>query len=314
VSAELLDLYRGMARIRAFDDRAVRCFEEGRVYGSVHPCTGQEAIPVGVGAALEPGDRVASTHRGHGHCLAVGADPARMMAELFGRADGYCKGKGGSMHVADIASGMLGANGVVAAGVPIAAGAALAAQLDGGDRVAVAFFSDGATGQGILYETLNLAALWELPLVLVCENNRFGVDMPVESALAVERFATVAEGHGVPAEVVDGNDPLAVRAAARRAVERARGGGGPSVLECLTQRIGVHSVNIADGRADGVREVARAADPLPRLRAQLLAAGVGAGELERIESEIAREIDAAVAFAEASPFPAAEDALEDVFA
>ena len=206
-----VELLRQMVLIRRFDELAMELRLADRIYGVVHPYVGQEAIAVGVCANLRPTDRIVSNHRGHGHCIAKGADIRRMMAELFGRRDGYCKGKGGSMHIADFDVGMLGANGIVGAGLPITAGAGLAAQLEGGDNVAVGFFGDGATGEGPFHESLNIASLWKLPIVWVCENNQYAVDTPVERGLAAHNVADLAAGYDMPGVIVDGNDVLAVR-------------------------------------------------------------------------------------------------------
>src|SRR5438067_4322561 len=205
-----VEMLRQMVLIRRFDELALELRLAGRIHGVVHPYIGQEAIAVGVCANLRPTDRITSTHRGHGHCIAKGADIRRMMAELFGRRDGYCKGKGGSMHIADFEVGMLGANGIVGAGLPIAAGAAVAAQLEGSDAVAVGFFGDGATGEGPFHESLNISALMKLPVVWVCENNQYAAETPVESGLAARNVADLAAGYGMPGELVDGHDVLAV--------------------------------------------------------------------------------------------------------
>src|SRR5947207_7481627 len=223
-NGQLVEMLRRMVLIRRFDELALELRLAGRIHGVVHPYIGQEAIAVGVCANLRPTDRITSTHRGHGHCIAKGADIRRMMAELFGRRDGYCKGKGGSMHIADFDVGMLGANGIVGAGLPIAAGAAVAAQLEGSDGVSVGFFGDGATGEGPFHESLNIAALLKLPVIWVCENNQYAADTPVEAGLSARHVADLAAGYDMPGYVVDGNDVLAVYAAASRAVARARAG------------------------------------------------------------------------------------------
>src|SRR5467141_2405448 len=239
---QLVQMLRTMILIREFDERAIQLRLAGKIYGAVHPYVGQEAVAVGVCAHLSVTDRVTSTHRGHGHCIAKGADVRRMMAELFGRVDGYCKGKGGSMHIADFAVGMLGANGIVGGGMPIACGAALAAQLEGRGAVTVCFFGDGATGEGEFHETLNIASLWKLPLLFVCENNRYGAGNAVESVRPVTDISLHAPAYGIPGVSVDGNDVLAVRAAAREAVERARRGDGPTLLHCKTFRMLFHAM------------------------------------------------------------------------
>src|SRR5213594_4621143 len=240
--ARLVQMLRTMILIREFDERAIQLRLAGKIYGTVHPYVGQEAVAVGVSAQLSVTDRVTSTHRGHGHCIAKGADIRRMMAELFGRADGYCKGKGGSMHIADFAVGMLGANGIVGGGLPIACGAALAAQLEDQGAVAACFFGDGATGEGEFHETLNIASLWKLPLLFVCENNRYGAGNAVESVRAQADITLHAPAYGMPGIAVDGNDVLAVRDTAAEAAERARRGDGPTLIHCKTFRSLFHAM------------------------------------------------------------------------
>src|SRR6185503_10790055 len=216
---QAIEMYRQMTMIRRFEELALKLRLEDRIHGVVHPYVGQEAIAVGVCANLRITDRIVSNHRGHGHCIATGADIKRMMAELFGRRTGYCKGKGGSMHIADFDVGMLGANGIVGAGLPITAGAGVAAQLEGSDAVAVGFFGDGATGEGPFHESLNIASLWKLPVVWVCENNQYAVETPVAAGLSATNVADLAAGYNMPGHVVDGNDVLAVYAATREAVQ-----------------------------------------------------------------------------------------------
>src|SRR5438876_3930801 len=235
-------MLRKMILIREFDQLAIELRKAKRIHGALHPYVGEEAVAVGVCSVLRTTDRITSTHRGHGHCIAKGADINRMMAELFGRVDGYCKGKGGSMHIADFAIGMLGANGIVGAGLPIACGAALAAQLEDAGGVAVCFFGDGATGEGEFHESLNIASLWKLPVVFVCENNQYGAGNAVESVRSVTDISLHAPAYGIPGVSVDGNDVLAVRDAARQAVERARRGDGPTLLHCKTFRSLFHAM------------------------------------------------------------------------
>ncbi|MGE3268912.1 MAG: thiamine pyrophosphate-dependent dehydrogenase E1 component subunit alpha, partial [Chloroflexota bacterium] len=271
------EMYRQMLLIRRFEELALKLRLEGQVHGVVHPYIGQEAIAVGVCANLRPTDRIVSNHRGHGHCIAKGADVDRMMAELFGRVDGYCKGKGGSMHIADFDVGMLGANGIVGAGLPITAGAGVAAQLEGSDAVAVGFFGDGATGEGPFHESLNIASLWKLPVIWVCENNQYAVETPVASSLATANVADLAAGYDMPGYVVDGNDVRAVYEAARTAVQRARAGEGPTLLECKTWRKHQHAlrdiVNPERRPADMVAHWA-SRDPLELFERYLLERGV----------------------------------------
>src|SRR5262249_41802477 len=243
-------MLRRMLTIRRFEERASADYLAGKIYGVVHCYIGEEAVAVGVCSALEREDRIISTHRGHGHCIAKGADLNRMMAELYGRYTGYCKGKGGSMHIADFGIGMLGANGIVAGGISIVTGAGLAAQLDGKGRVAVSFFGDGASSAGPFHESLNIAALWKLPALYVCENNSYGVNTPAAAAVSVKDVAERGMAYGVPSVVVDGNDVLAVYEVAQAAVRRARAREGPTLLECKTYRWRGHTEikGVPDGR------------------------------------------------------------------
>jgi TPP-dependent pyruvate/acetoin dehydrogenase alpha subunit len=312
------EMLRMMQTIRRFEERASSDFHAGRIHGVVHCYIGEEAVAVGVCAALTRADQIISTHRGHGHCIAKGADLNRMMAELYGRETGYCKGKGGSMHIADFGIGMLGANGIVAGGISIITGAALAAQLDGQGRVAVGFFGDGASNAGPFHESLNIAACWKLPVVYVCENNLWAVNTPAAASVSVADVAARAAGYGIPGVVVDGNDVLAVHDAALAAVARARAGDGPTLIECKTYRHRRHTER-PDQQDDRPREEVEAwlrLDPIDRLAARLREqqGQLGDDEWQAMDADIVRTIEAAVAFAEASPVPAPEAALEDVFA
>jgi len=318
--AELVEMLRKMIMIREFDLLAIELRKQRRIYGALHPYVGEEAVAVGACAALRPTDRITSTHRGHGHCIAKGADINRMMAELFGRVDGYCKGKGGSMHIADFAIGMLGANGIVAGGMPIACGAALAAQLEDRGGVAACFFGDGATGEGEFHETLNIASLWKLPLLFVCENNRYGAGNAVESVRPVTDISLHAPAYGMPGVSVDGNDVLAVRDAACEAVERARRGDGPTLIHCKTFRSLFHAMRDVPPpetrSADLLAEWrGRNRDPVTRLEDFLTGRDiVTTSEVQAIRDTVKRDLEAAVAFAEASPYPDPNDLLVDMFA
>jgi pyruvate dehydrogenase E1 component alpha subunit len=269
---------------------------------------------------LRRSDRITSTHRGHGHCIAKGADINRMMAELFGRVDGYCKGKGGSMHIADFAIGMLGANGIVGGGLPIACGAALAAQLEGAGGVTACFFGDGATGEGEFHESLNIASLWKLPLVFVCENNQYGADNAVESVRVVTDIAMHAPAYGLPGVTVDGNDVLAVREATGAAVERARRGDGPTLIHCRTFRWLFHAMrDVPPPEIRGAELLAawrgRDRDPITRFEDDLAGRGIlTAAGVQAMRDQVKRDLDAAVDFAEASPYPDPKDLLVDMFA
>jgi len=307
-----------MILIREFDELAIKLRSAGKIYGSVHPYVGQEAIAVGVCANLTPADRVTSTHRGHGHCIAKGADVKRMMAELFGRVDGYCKGKGGSMHIADFSIGMLGANGIVGGGLPIATGAALAAQLEGKGHVAVCFFGDGAVSEGEFHEALNVSSVWKLPIVFVCENNQYAANNAVGVQHPSVDLATHAAPYRMPGVTVDGNDVLAVHEATRVAVGRARAGEGPTLLECKTYRWYFHAMRHApppETRPGAEIAEWKARDPIARFKADLLARGlIDAARLTTLEQRVQTELNAAVAFAEASPFPDPKNLLDDMFA
>jgi TPP-dependent pyruvate/acetoin dehydrogenase alpha subunit len=316
--APLIEMLRTMILIREFDERAIRLRVDGKIYGAVHPYVGQEAVAVGVCATLTRSDRVTSTHRGHGHCIAKGADIRRMMAELFGRVDGYCKGKGGSMHIADFSVGMLGANGIVGGGLPIACGAALAAQLEGKGHVTVCFFGDGAAAEGEFHEALNIASVWKLPIVFVCENNQYAAN----NAVAVQHPRVDIAGHAaayrMPGVAADGNDVLAVHAATANAVERARRGDGPTLLECATYRWHFHAMRHAvPPETRPADEIAswKERDPIARFERALLERGVITdAEVKTLRERVDAALDEAVAFAEASPFPDPKDLLVDMYA
>ena len=314
----LINMLRKMILIREFDELAIKLRTEGKIYGVVHPCVGQEAIAVGVCANLTDADRVTSTHRGHGHCIAKGADIKRMMAELFGRVDGYCKGKGGSMHIADFAVGMLGANGIVGGGLPMATGAALAAQLEGKGNVAVCFFGDGAVAEGEFHESLNISSVWKLPIVFVCENNQYAANNAIGVQHQVTDVAVHANSYGMPGLSIDGNDVLAVCEAARAAVDRARRGEGPFLLECKTYRWYSHSVrNAPPPETRPAAEIAKwkERDPIARLATDLIAQRlISESDLGSLHRQVQTALQEAVAFADASPFPDPRDILVDMFA
>jgi acetoin:2,6-dichlorophenolindophenol oxidoreductase subunit alpha len=317
-SAGLIELLRKMILIREFDELAIRLRTEGKITGAVHPYVGEEAVAVGVCSVLAPGDKVTSTHRGHGHCIAKGADVGRMMAELFGRVDGYCKGKGGSMHIADFSIGMLGANGIVGGGMPIACGAALAAQLDGNGAIAACFFGDGATGEGEFHEAMNMSSLWKLPLLLVCENNQMAAGNFIDQTRVVADISTHAAAYGMPGVLVDGNDVLAVHDAAAAAADRARRGEGPTLLVCRTFRSLFHAMRNTpppETRPAELLATWKERDPLAHFEAELrtreLLTDSGLAELrEQVQATLA----AAVRFADASPFPNPENLEDDMFA
>jgi pyruvate dehydrogenase E1 component alpha subunit len=315
---QLARMLRTMILIREFDERAIALRVAGKIYGAVHPYVGQEAVAVGVCASLTVRDRVTSTHRGHGHCIAKGADIRRMMAELFGRVDGYCKGKGGSMHIADFAVGMLGANGIVGGGLPIACGAALAAQLEGQGNVTVCFFGDGAAAEGEFHEALNIASVWKLPIVFVCENNQYAANNAVGAQHPRADIAAHAAAYAMPGVIADGNDVLEVEAVTRDAVARARRGDGPSLLECKTYRWRFHAMRATpppETRPAEEIDAWKARDPIARLEQHVLGrALLSADEIGVIRAGVNADLDAAVAFAERSPFPDPKDLLVDMFA
>ncbi len=305
-----------MIRIRAFEMKLAELVKNLVIKGTMHPYVGQEAVATGVCAALRPDDYITSTHRGHGHALAKGADMNRMMAELLGRHTGYCKGKGGSMHIADLELGMLGCNGIVGGGMGITAGAALSVKLRGTDQVSVGFFGDGGANTGITHEAMNLAATWGLPAVFVCENNQYALSMPIAKAVAMPDIAARAAGYGMAGEVVDGNDVMAVWAATRRASERARRGEGPTLLECKTYRWLQHSLRVKGPDRPAEEEATwRARCPIARLRGELVKEKLldGTG-FAAIEAAAVKEVEDAVAFALASPEPPLEEIELDIYA
>jgi TPP-dependent pyruvate/acetoin dehydrogenase alpha subunit len=311
------EMLQTMQTIRRFEERASDDYHAGDIYGVVHCYIGEEAVAVGVCSALTREDQIISTHRGHGHCIAKGADLNRMMAELYGRETGYCRGKGGSMHIADFGIGMLGANGIVAGGLPIILGAGLAAQLDGKGRVAVCFFGDGASNAGPFHESLNIASKWKLPILYVCENNLHAAQTPATQTLALPDVAARAQGYGIPGVIVDGNDIFAVHEAASTAVARARKGDGPTLLECKTYRWRAHTErpNQVDFREESEIEAWKKKDPIARLVTHLKTqqGQFSDEEFDKMDAEILGSIQSAVDFSKASPFPEPEEALEDLF-
>ena len=311
----LLELYRRMVTVRQFETMAGEHFAAGEIPGFIHLSIGQEASSVGVCSLLRADDYVVTTHRGHGHMIAKGADLKRMTAELYGRKTGYCKGKGGSMHIADFAIGFLGANGVVAGGLPIITGAGLSIKMRRTDQVAVAFFGDGAANRGPVHESMNMAAIWKLPVIFVVENNGYASTTPVDQALAGGDLCARAAGYGIPGVRVDGNDVLAVREVAKTAVERARSGGGPAFLENVTYRFKGHF----EGDPQKYRTPAEIAawqekDPIARFGRRLEAMNILTPQLAAdILQSVRSELDEALAFARESPFPEPSDALTDLY-
>lgn len=314
--SKLKEMLLQMYLIRAFEEKADELYGLGKVHGTMHLSIGQEAMAVGAIAALRPEDYILSTHRGHGHCIAKGADVKIMMAEFMGKETGYCRGRGGSMHIADMESGNLGANGVVGGGIGMAVGAGLSIKMRGTGQVILCFFGDGAANRGIFHEALNMAAIWTLPVVYLCENNQYGMSMSVERAFPIEDIADRAAAYNMPGLVVDGNDVLAVYEATLEAVERARGGGGPSLIEGKTYRWKGHSKSDQERyRTKEEVEAWKERCPIRRFQARLIDERViNEAEASRMAEEARRLIEEAVAFGEASPEPSVETILEGVYA
>ncbi len=316
VSKEILkDMYLRMVRIREFETKAQNLFADGKIPGFVHLYLGEEAIATGICEGLRDDDYIVSTHRGHGHIVAKGGDLNFMVAELFGKSTGYCKGKGGSMHIADRDKGILGANGIVGAGQDIAVGAGLSAAYRGTDQVCVCFFGDGSTNQGTFHEALNLAAIWKLPIIFVCENNHYGISMSQSRHQAIKNIADRAKGYGIPGFVIDGNDVMAVNEAANKAIARARKGEGSTLLECKTYRWRGHfegdpaKYKPAEEQAAWLKK-----DPIPKFKKYLLDNKIATEqELDALVQQVRKEIAAAIKFAEESPDPALETVAQDIY-
>jgi pyruvate dehydrogenase E1 component alpha subunit len=313
----LVDIHRRMVRIRVFETEAGKLMEENRVPGALHLYVGQEAVAAAMCACLRDTDQITSTHRGHGHLVAKGGDFARMYAELFGRTTGYCRGKGGSMHISDLDVGMLGANGIVGAGPPIAVGAAWSNKYLGTDNVSVTFFGDGASNEGSVHEAANMAALYKLPVIFLCENNGYGEFTPQAKHQAISDVADRAAGWGMPGVVVDGMDAIAVHEVATQAVERARRGEGPTLVEAKTYRfydhVGVKGMRVKYRTEEEVEE-ARKRDPIPMLEATLAQAGIlSADQAAAVWAETEAEAAAGIRFAEESPLPDLSELLTDVY-
>ena len=317
-SRDPVEWYRRMRRLRRFEMRAAELVGDGEIAGPVHEYIGEEAVAVGVCAALRADDVITSTHRGHGHILAKGGASDRMYAELLGRESGYNRGRGGSMHIADFSLGIYGANGIVGAGAPMACGAAFTFKVRGEDRVAVPFFGDGAMNQGVLLESFNLAVILRLPVVFACENNGFAITSSIDDMLGGD-LVRRAEGFGLPARSVDGMDVRAVHAATDEAVGQARTGGGPTFLEFRTARYSVHNISqggrMRDNRSEELLADARTRDPVERLAGELARdGGWGPGGREEVDEEVERELEGAIGFARNSPRPRPETALDYMYA
>lgn len=322
---ELINLYRKMILIRSFEERVGELYAAKKIPGFLHLYVGEEAIAVGTCANLRNDDWITSTHRGHGHCLAKGGEPKYMLAELFGKKTGYCKGKGGSMHISDFNMGILCATGIVGSGLPLATGCGLSARLRGTDQVSVCFFGDGASNQGTFHESLNLASIYKLPVIYVLENNLWGQGGPIWEVCSVQNLAIRSQSYNIPGTRVDGNDVMAVYEVVKEAVNRARKGDGPSLVVCDTYRIRNHAEGLPIRKRYGMMrgepwgskeelETWRARDPITRFRARLMDGGLLTdSEMKTIVKEVEKVIDDAVAFAVESPFPSPEDTLLDVY-
>jgi pyruvate dehydrogenase E1 component alpha subunit len=313
----LKKFYETMSKIRFFEMKVEEKFLAGEIPGFVHLYIGEEAIAAGVMAHLSKDDYIQSTHRGHGHTIAKGADLKKMMAEIFGKRSGCCKGKGGSMHIADFSVGMLGANGVVGGGYTLATGAALALKMQGKDNVAVVFFGDGASNRGTFHEAANMAAVWKLPVIFVCENNQYASPTPYLTTTSVKDIADRAAGYGMPGVIVDGNDVFAVHEAAGKLVERARNGEGPAFLECKTYRIKGHYVGDPEKyrTREEVQKVCQSDDPLDRFRCAVSEKGLlTEKELDGIIARSRQEVEEAVSYAQNEPEPEPSELFSDVYA
>jgi pyruvate dehydrogenase E1 component alpha subunit len=318
---KVLDIYERVLRIRRFEEQVGKLFANGQLPGLVHLYIGAEAVAAGVCASLRDDDYIISTHRGHGHVIAKGGDLNKMMAELFGKVTGYCKGKGGSQHIADFEIGMLGACGIVGGGIPVAVGAGLSAFYRGTDQVSVTFFGDGASNEGSFHESLNLASAMKLPVIFVCENNQYGEFTPAERVMNIKDIALRAHGYGIPGMIADGTDPLAMYVAANEAVARARRGDGPTLIEAKTHRKGGH----AEGedaflagqqyRTPEEKEAAQRSDPLLRIHSFVIERGyVAAEQLETLDQATVQAVADSVEYARSSPEPTMETLLEDAWA
>jgi acetoin:2,6-dichlorophenolindophenol oxidoreductase subunit alpha len=310
-----IKIYTTMNQIRKFEEKALDLFESNLLRGSVHLYIGEEAIAATVCSHLRDIDYITSTHRGHGHCIAKGAELGKAMAELMGKATGYCKGRGGSMHIADLAKGNLGANAIVGGGIPIGVGAGLAVKMKGTDQVVVSFFSDGASNQGTFHEAINLASVWKLPVIFVCENNGFGISVPVSQSTSVKDISIRGTAYDIPGYTVDGNDVLAIDEVVGKAITRAKAGEGPTLIECKTYRW--HGHWIGDPQVYRSRDEVEAwkkRDPIKRFRQYMLENKLASADMvDDIEAAAALNVAQAAQFAIESPQPNPATVLDDVF-
>ncbi len=305
------EMLKSMYTIRQFEEKARDVFREGLIYGAFHPYIGQEAVAAGAGAAVGKADFVVSTHRGHGHCIAKGADLKRMMAELLGRETGYSRGRGGSMHIFSVEEGLLGGNGIVGGGLPIALGSAFSAQYRGTSQVTLCFFGEGAASQGTFHEAMNMASLWKLPVIYICENNLYAATTHVSDSAPVANIGDRASAYGCPGRVVDGNEVQAVYEAVREAADRARAGEGPTLIECKTFRYYPHCMVIPEHRDKAEIDAWKKKDPIVRFEKELLEEKITTHEeQEKMKREVQTAIEEAVRFAQESPYPSVETVSE----
>ena len=316
----LMEMLRRMVRIRFFEERVIQMVERGEIVGAAHSYIGEEAVAVGACLALRDDDWMTGNHRSHGHPIAKGGDVKRAMAELLGKATGFCKGKGGSMHLADFSIGILGESGILGSAIPTAVGAALGSMLQGNDRVAVPFFGDGASNEGAFHESINLAAIWKLPVIFLCENNQYAVSSSFKKMVASENISDRAAAYNIPGVLVDGQDVIAMYEAVTEAVARARAGDGPSLIEGRTYRYQDHSLGLnrivrAPYRDDEEVERWKERDPIKIHKERLLSQDIATqAEIDQLEQEVMQQIDEAVEFARESPFPEPSALFEDMYA
>ena len=313
---EWFTLYEKMVRIRQFENEVEKNVQRGHLHGTTHLYNGQEAVAVGVCSALQNGDYISSTHRGHGHAIAMGADIHKMMAEMFGKITGYSKGKGGSMHIADIEEGNLGSNGVVGGGIPIAVGAGLSMQMQQKNNVVACFFGDGAINEGSFHEALNMASIWQVPVIFICENNMYGMSSAIGDMTNIDQLSERAVAYGIPGVTIDGNDVLVVKETMERAVERARNGAGPTFIEAKTYRFKGHSKSDKQlYRMEEEVEAYKKRDPLIQLEQKLLNVAIDATDrIKAIHHTVQREVDVATEFATVSDEPGIDELYKDVYA
>lgn len=310
-----IEMLKLIIKIRRFEERTVQLYQTARIWGYLHPYIGEEAVAVGTCAAINKTDYIVSTHRGHGHSIAKGADLNRMMAELLGKATGYCKGRGGSMHIADTGLGMLGANGIVGGGIPISVGAGFSCKMEGKGRVTICFFSDGASNNGVFHESLNMAAIFKLPVIYVCENNMYAISMSCTESVSCENIADRAVSYRIPGDIVDGSNPIDVFEAVQRAVKRAREGNGPTLIEAKTYRFGGHHPNDPAEYRDKKEAdyYKKEKDPVINFKKKLIDEKIlSENDIEVIEKGIIKEVQDSVKFAEESPEPQLDKFLEEV--